>query len=149
MIIEYLEETFPTTALMPRDPYRRALARLWMKKIDDYVHAACGALTFAIAFRPVLLRKTSEELEARFAAIPDLHTRERHRSSVMLGLDAPQSTIALQNYDKFIGEMEQTLSQSQYLAGDTIRSDPTCEPHDNIGPRQYPIVGKTACYGVV
>jgi len=34
LIIEYLDEAFPVPALMPTDPYRRAIARLWMKKID-------------------------------------------------------------------------------------------------------------------
>ncbi len=132
IIIEYIEETFPTPELLPRDSYQRAIARLWMKKIDEYVHAACGALTFAIAFRPALLRKSRDELEARFAAIPDANTRERQRASVMLGLDAPQIIVALQNYDKFIAEIEQTLSQSQYLAGDTYSlADVAATPYVN------------------
>src|SRR5882672_4241875 len=77
VIIEYLDEAFPTPALMFADPYHRAVARHWMKKIDDYLHGACAALTFAIAFRRLLLKKTPEELEARFAAISDPTMRER------------------------------------------------------------------------
>jgi glutathione S-transferase len=119
IIIEYLEDSFPDPPLLPRDSYQRAMARLWMKKVDDYLHAACNALTFAIAFRPILLRKkTPEELEARFAAIPDPNMRERQRQAVLFGLDAPQVGAALRSYDKFIGEMEETLAQSPYLAGD-------------------------------
>lgn len=132
VIIEYLEETFPTPMLMPHDPHLRAVARLWMKKVDDYVHAACGALTFAIAFRPALLRKSPDALAARFAAVPDPNTRERQRASVMLGLDSPHIALALRNYDKFIGEMEQTLSQSQYLAGDIYSlADVAATPYVN------------------
>src|SRR3954469_9658437 len=56
IIIEYLDEAFPSPPLMPADPHARARARLWMKKIDDYLHAACSSLTFAIAFRETLLR---------------------------------------------------------------------------------------------
>jgi len=56
VIIEYLEDVVPAPPLLPRDPYQKAMARLWMKKVDDYLHAACNALTFAIAFRPILLR---------------------------------------------------------------------------------------------
>jgi len=51
LIIEYLDEVFPDTPLMPTDPYERAQARLWMKKIDDYLHAACSTVTFAIALK--------------------------------------------------------------------------------------------------
>ena len=68
LIIEYLDEAFADPPLMPTDPYQRAVARLWMKKIDDYLHAACSTVTFAIAFRKFLLKKTPEELEARLRA---------------------------------------------------------------------------------
>lgn len=133
IIIEYLEDVFPTPPLLPRDPYQKAMARLWMKKVDDYLHAACNALTFAIAFRPILLRKkTREELEARFAAIPDANTRERQRQAVLLGLEAPQVGAALRNYDKFIGEMEEALARSPYLAGDSYSlADIAATPYVN------------------
>ena len=45
LIIEYLDEAFPGTALMPAEPYLRAQARLFMKKIDDYLHAATSTVT--------------------------------------------------------------------------------------------------------
>src|SRR3990172_3961306 len=109
LIIEYLDEVFPDTPLMPTDPYERAQARLWMKKIDDYLHAACSTVTFAIAFRHALLKKTPEELEARFKNIPDPAYRERQRLSVMQGVNAPHVAQAVKNYDKYIGEMEAAL----------------------------------------
>ena len=103
-----------------------------MKKIDDYLHGACAALTFAIAFRRLLLKKTPEELEARFAAIPDPASRERQRQSVLQGIEAPHVAIALQNYNKFIGEMEEALARSPYLAGDTYSlADAAATPYVN------------------
>jgi glutathione S-transferase len=118
VIIEYLDEAFPSPQLMSAEPYHRAVARLWMKKIDDYLHGACATLTFAIAFRGVLLRKTREEREARFAAIPDPAMRERQRQAVTYGIEAPDGPPALRSFDKFIGEMEDALARSPYLAGD-------------------------------
>jgi Glutathione S-transferase, N-terminal domain len=85
LIIEYLDESFPDPPLMPSDPFQRAQVRLWMKKIDDYLHAACSTVTFAIAFRQGLLKRTPEELEARFKSIPDPAYRERQRLSVTQG----------------------------------------------------------------
>jgi glutathione S-transferase len=132
LIIEYLDETFPTPALMPADPYARAQARLWMKKIDDYLHAACSTVTFAIAFRKVLLRKTPEELEARFAAMPDPAYRERQRLSIQHGVAAPHVPPALRNYDRYLGEMEAALAVSPYLAGETYSlADIAATPYVN------------------
>jgi glutathione S-transferase len=118
VIIEYLDEAFPSPPLMSAEPYQRALARLWMRKIDDYLHGACATLTFAIAFRPILLKKSREELEARFAAVPDPVMRERQRQAVTHGIEAPDARLALRNYAKFISEMEETLARTRYLAGD-------------------------------
>ena len=64
LIVEYLDETFANPPLMPADPYGRAVARLWMKKIDHYLHAACSTLTFAIVFPPVFGKKTKEQRES-------------------------------------------------------------------------------------
>jgi glutathione S-transferase len=119
LIIEYLDEVFPDPPLMPSDPYQRAQARLWMKKIDDYLHPACSTVTFAIAFRQGLLKRTPEELEARFKSIPDPAYRERQKLSVMHGIAAPHVAQAVKNYDKYIGEMEVALNQSPYLVGRT------------------------------
>ncbi len=118
LIIEYLDEAFPVPPLMPADPYRRALARLWMKKIDDCLHAACSTVTFATANRKVLLRLAPEELEARFQRMPDPAYRERQRLAIAHGLDAPHVAVAVRQHDKFVGEMEAALREAPYLAGD-------------------------------
>lgn len=118
LIAEYIDDAFPQKPLMPHDPYRRAIARLWMKKIDDYLHAACTTLTFAIVFPPAFAKKTPAEREAYYAAMPNPVYRERQRLSVEHGLDAPHVPAAVRGYDKFLGEMEETLIASDYLAGD-------------------------------
>ena len=120
VIIEYLDEAFPTPALMPADPYGRAQARLWMKKVDDYLHAACSTVTFAIAFRRFLMKKTPEELEARFAAMPDPAYRERQRMSVLQGVAAPHVPPALAAFERYVGEMEQALAVAPWLAGEAF-----------------------------
>jgi glutathione S-transferase len=132
LIIEYLDEAFPDPPLMPDDPYQRAVARLWMKKIDDYLHAACSTVTFAIAFRRGLLRKTPEELEARFKAMPDPAYRERQRLSVAHGVAAPHVPPAVRAFDRYIGEMEEALAHAPWLAGERYSlADAAATPYLN------------------
>ena len=111
LIMEYLDERFPAPPLMPSDPYQRAIARLWMKKIDDYLHADCSTLTFAIVFRPVFLALDKAELERRLAAVPDPAKRERQRVAIDFGIEAPHVAPAARSHERFFGEMEETLSR--------------------------------------
>jgi glutathione S-transferase len=132
LITEYLDEAFPTPPLMPSDPYRRARARLWMKKIDDYLHAACSTVTFATANRRALLRLSPEQLEARFRRMPDPAYRERQRLAIAHGLDAPHVAAAVRRYDKYIGEMEAALGDAPYLAGEAYSlADAAATPYVN------------------
>jgi glutathione S-transferase len=117
LIIEYLDEAFPTPALMPADPYARAQARLFMKKVDDYLHSACSTITFATANRKVLIQKSPEDLAAHLAKIPNPDYRERQRLSIAQGLAAPHVAQALRMHDKYIADMEAALADQPYLAG--------------------------------
>jgi glutathione S-transferase len=118
LIIEYLDEAFPEPPLMPAAPYDRATARLFMKKIDDYLHSACSTITFATANRRVLLRRTPEELAAHLAKIPNPDYRERQRLSIAHGLAAPHVAQAVRQYDGYLADMEAALADKPYLAGD-------------------------------
>jgi glutathione S-transferase len=114
LIIEYLDEVFPSHPLMPTDPYRRAIAQLWMKKIDDYLHDAVAVLSFAIAFRRKLLKRTPEQIEARFAAIPDPTMRKHQRKAAHEGIEALLSSWRYLFAGRFRGH---SLHQSRGNAG--------------------------------
>ena len=132
LIIEYLDEAYPKPPLMPADPYARSQARLWMKKIDDYLHAACSTITYAIAFRWVFRKLPPAELEKRLAGIPNEAYRERQRLSIEHGVEAPHVPPALRQYDGYIAEMEQALARAPYLAGESYSlADAAATPYLN------------------
>ena len=118
-----------------------------MKKIDDTLHAACSTVTFAIAFRKGLLKKTPEELAARFAAMPDPAYRERQRLSIEHGVAAAHVPPALAAYDRYIGEMEAALAKTPYLAGDAysladVAATPSCSTAPPCSPMDRLWVGR-------
>lgn len=119
IILAYLDDAFPEPPLMPTDPALRARARLWMKRVDDVLHAAIGVVTFATANRKVLIRKSPEDLAAHFARIPDPAYRERQQQSVEMGLAAPMVENAIRQYEKAAAQMESDLADTEFLAGDS------------------------------
>ncbi len=130
LILEYLDEAFPEPPLMPVDPFARAQARLFMKKIDDGLHSACSTITFATANRKVLLRKTPDELTEHLAKIPNVDYRERQRLSIAHGLAAPHVAQALLTYEKYILDMETALVDGPYLTGsDYTLADAAATPY--------------------
>ena len=44
VILEYLDERFPSPPLTPKDPYGRARMRLWTKQLDEDFLAALAAM---------------------------------------------------------------------------------------------------------
>jgi glutathione S-transferase len=120
VIMHYLDEVFPTPAtLMPTDPFDRARVRLWMKSADERLHPACVTLTFALAFRRSLAGKTPHELEAYFRHVRDPELRDRQLLAVTRGLDASHVRPAAAFFNCMFGEMEEALSRSAFLAGES------------------------------
>jgi glutathione S-transferase len=131
LIMEYLDEAFPEVPLMPRDPYARAQARLWLKRVDD-LHVHCGTITTAIAFRRYFMRQTPDGRDGYVARVPDPAKRERLRRIMDHGLAADDAADAARRFDTFTGEMEAALARSDHLAGDAFTlADAAAIPYVN------------------
>ena len=116
---------------MPRDPYARAQARLWLKRVDE-LHQYTGTLTTAVAFRRYFMRQVPDGREAYVARKLDSAKRDRLRTIMEHGLGSPDGADAAQRHDAFIGRMEEALSASDYLVGDSFTlADAAAIPYVN------------------
>jgi len=117
VILMYLDEKWPEPPLQPTDPFARARMRLWMKQLDDSVHAATGTASTCVAFRHQHLRKTKEEIDAYFAKVPE-ERRVRMRQAIEQGVQAPVFAGAVKRFDKLVADFETALAEGPWLAGD-------------------------------
>lgn len=119
VICEYLDDAFPSNPLRPADAIGKARMRLWMKQLDEGVHASTGNMSTCVAFRYQHLSKTKEEMEDYFRKVPNEERRVRIRQAVEQGLEAPVFTAAIKRFDKLIGDFEAALAERPWLAGDS------------------------------
>ena len=120
IICEYLEDTFPEMSLSPADTFQRARMRFWMKHVDNKLHPSCGALQWPLAMLPGFMKKSEKERNELLEQIPEKPRRERQKRLVKYGLDAPDVIDAVKTYRKTIADMEQALSQHEWIADDTF-----------------------------
>lgn len=118
IIIEYLDDQYPDTPLRPNNSIDKARMRLWNKQLDDDVHAATSVVSNGIAFRYQHHEKTPGELEDYLRRIPDAARRERKRDLIANGVRSPVFAAAILRFHKLLNEMETTLSDCTWLAGE-------------------------------
>ena len=124
VICEYIDETFDGPSLVPATPLERARMRLWTKTVDEVIHPACAEFTFVSCHRFVVLRLGDEGVEEFLSATPRRSVttawKKRKRDLVLIGIDTPGVDAKIRAYDHYLGEMEATLRQHKWLAGDTF-----------------------------
>ena len=125
VILEYLEDAFPEPQLRPGDPYSRAQARILMQRLDDGasgIHHAASVVTYAIAYRHILIEQADGDGRAALAAAITANMNPKSRAwledVVFNGIDAPSFSQALKRFDGLLADFEARLSGTGWLAGD-------------------------------
>ena len=118
VICEYIDDEWPDPPLKPAHSWGRARMRLWTKQLDEGVHAAVGTLSFCIAFRHQWLARSSEDRAKWLAGIPQPDRRQRLQSILELGLRSPYFEPAVRRYIKLFEDIEGTLENCEWLAGE-------------------------------
>lgn len=117
IINEYLDDAFPDSPVKPVIPHERARMRLWTKEIDDRVHAAIGAITYASVIRAVQLQRPKEDVLAEFDKIVDPAIKNLKISTFELGVEAPAFQSAVSTTLDFLGKLTECLGKNEWLAG--------------------------------
>ena len=119
VILEYIEDVFPEFPLRPKSPVAKARMRMWTKVPDDGLHVACASITYASAFVHQLREHHDpRHWEERLKKLPDRARAARQRQILEQEFEAPFVKDAVLLHDKVIKEMNVTLSDSLWLAGD-------------------------------
>ena len=119
LINEYLDDAYPETPAKSSDPAKIHQMRLWTKYIDTY-HPQCGAITYGIGMRNILIQKPKEELDLEIENIPDPAKRQARRDLIEKGLDAPVVIEGLKKSKEFLDKLEAELENSKWLFNDSF-----------------------------
>lgn len=120
VICEYLDHIEPETSLHPTDPWEYAQVRYWTKAVDEELHPACGAITFACSHRHTIISNMSkDELEEFLSSTPDQSVTVDWRSMKMAivrqGFDAVGVKEKVKLNDTFLHKMEDALQDQDWL----------------------------------
>lgn len=120
VIMEYVDDLSADAPLKPADPMARAQMRLWMKRLDDRMHAETGVVSSGIAFRYQKLAKGQAAAEKLVDDIPEPGKRERMRSITFQGTDSPLFAEAIRQFQQLIADIEVALKDRAWLVGDSM-----------------------------
>ena len=112
LICEYLDNTFPSPPLMPKDPAGRARMRLWSKFVDEGLHDGVTELSFSAMFRERMKAMAPEMREKRFANVGDPRRRDRFKSTYEQGVQSPFILHGIAAYERAFKYLEQTLTDN-------------------------------------
>jgi glutathione S-transferase len=119
LILEYLEDVFPTPALRPADPFARAQMRLWTKLIDEFLHVDSRTIGQCVAMRFVTLTADAAVLKLHYDTMPEETRRDNDRVNNEHGLASPLLPGALRRFKRVFHDIERTLADAPWLAGDS------------------------------
>ena len=120
VIVEYLDDVFPTPSLRPADPFQRAQMRVWTKLIDEHLHVDSRTIGQCVAMRHLMLKVDPDRLKVHYAAMPEETRRDNDLVNNEKGLDSPLLPGALRRFKRVFLEIDATLSRQPWLAGDTF-----------------------------
>ena len=118
-IMEYVDEAFPGPKLRPDDPVERWRMRWWMRFFDQYFAPSVSMIGWSIFVGPSVRNKNPEELKAAIERIPLKERRIAWSKAIYNTFSPEELTESRRRSGVGIVALEQRLTQSKWLAGET------------------------------
>jgi glutathione S-transferase len=120
VICEYLDDVYPNPPLRPADPAGRARMRIWTKIVDEILPPFVVDITFVVSHRHTVIAKGEAHTRRFIEDAPDVVSRERRHSWIYGGYESDVVRQAVDKYRKALAEMDEALTDAQWLAGETF-----------------------------
>lgn len=120
VILEYLEDAFPQSALRPADLVQRAGMRVWTKLIDEHLHVDSRTIGQCVAMRHLMVNADPARLKVHYAQMPEETRRDNDLVNNKHGLDSPLLPGALRRFKRVFTGIDAALARQPWLAGDTF-----------------------------
>jgi glutathione S-transferase len=112
LIAEYLDEVFDGPQLRPSDPLALARMRRWPKIIDEETHPGTLGVTYTVVVRNIMAqKKTDEELEASFVAMPDQTKAAKLRAMQFEGVESEPFKLGVRAVENSFRRFEAGLAE--------------------------------------
>jgi glutathione S-transferase len=119
VICEYLEEVFPDTPLLPKEPSERAIVRAWIRYLDEVPTAAVRVPSFNMAFLPRYDGLDDDAFQKEHADIRPLR-KHFYEKMGRKGFDDNEVDNALEQLKSTVSRMEARLQDNPWLSGSEL-----------------------------
>jgi glutathione S-transferase len=120
VIMEYLDDAFPTPALRPADPSDRARMRLWMKQVDEFLHVDSRIIGHCIVMRYATMKADPAVVKRHYHDMPDDVRRENDLINIDKGVDSPLLPGALKRFKRLFTDIDRATAKAPFLVGDAL-----------------------------
>jgi glutathione S-transferase len=117
VILEYIEDRWRHAPARPAVPFAAARMRLWMRQLDDSVHAATAVVSVCVALRHQFLQRGPDAIRQWLDNMVDPARRARSKAAIEQGMDAPQFADAVRRFVRLLDDFERALADSDWLVG--------------------------------
>lgn len=119
-ICTYLDSKFNNKTHFSDLEHQSDTAKEWLHFIDHEIHTACSLLSWCIAIRPEMLKKTELQIKQHLNAIPCEKQQHDRTKALKLGLNLPELSSALSTFKVLLTKMARLLAQNNYILSDNV-----------------------------